>query len=178
MLDIKRIISLVTICITAIYLINILPMDSMDISIFFWKIGAINEPISRRERQHPNGLSVNIPDNFFVKFQHDEGFYLLSLNPKPRVASGVTVYLIKNKSQPDLQPQAFRIINGETIYYSVEELTEGSGGKETHFHAWKNYPNSYIYVSQAYQQEEFGSYNPDFQVGWSLIASAKIKSAK
>jgi hypothetical protein len=137
--------------------------------------GNTKESESLKLYEHPNGLLICFPS--YLKHtgkitftQTDLGFTIATEFPG-RYPTTITVELRKNQEPPkgDWPEQTY--INKQLVHYRIDELGGGSGGTEYELTAWQQFSDSYLVLKLQTQHE----FNPDFSLGFKLLASTKLK---
>ena len=119
---------------------------------------------------HPNGLSISVA----AGINHTETAHGFQLRPplsgSMRGISETNIQRTSRRPEGDWPEQ--RKVNGQTMYYRLEEFHGGSGGEEYELTAWKQIGGSYVLLNVHRQQE--GTGRPEFESDWEILAHARV----
>ncbi len=116
---------------------------------------------------HRNGLMTTLPVGF-THVLNREGFVLTEAGNlrSPRVIS----VALANKD-PKLSGAEMRELDSGQVYFTVEELSSGSGGTEYRLDLVQPVGTHFV-VLTAIEQREIG--RPDFAVAWEVLNRTRV----
>lgn len=139
---------------------------------------AVNEAPSLlkivKESQHPNGLTVGVPEGFEAR-QSAEGFTVEPSEHKnlevryPLIAD---VLLVRGGEAPDASLFQRKTMGGREIHYRITKSEGGSGGEVYMLSVYEPVQDGHIRYVQT-MQSEMGE--PDFALCWTLVSSTKYQ---
>lgn len=127
-----------------------------------------------KEAEHPNGLTVGVPEGFEAK-QTADGFNVEpsgNRNLEVRFPVVATVSLVKGAAPDDPSFQT-KSIDGREVRYRVTKSEGGSGGELYTLNVRETVPGGHVKYSQSMQSD---AGEPDFALCWTLVGSTKLKS--
>lgn len=127
-----------------------------------------------KESQHPNGLTVGVPEGFEAK-QTADGFAVEpsgNKNLETRFPTVAYVSLVKGADAPDESGLQTKSVDGRELRYRVTKSEGGSGGETYALKVFERVPGGHLEYSQA-MQSEMGE--PDFALCWTLAGSTKLR---
>lgn len=130
-----------------------------------------------KEVRHGNGLTIKVPQGFASK-ETETGFVVEpegDKNSQLRHPVAVYVSLVKSQSVPSDSSMQTKTVAGREIRYQIDKGEGGSGGETYSFEAYETMPGGYIEYAQAIQSERG---EPDFDLSWSIIETAKFDGAR
>lgn len=131
--------------------------------------------VKMKEVQHPNGLTVRVPESFVVEVYGDQLYVTPpSSEKKHREGKGMKIKLHVGKSlPPEAKDAEVRRFGDRSVFYRYREEDGGSGGTAYVANGWEETSNGYIYYDYVEQSGEFS--RPDYSFGWQVIQGTSVK---